>query len=128
MSKATIDFQKIEPHHQQVDIRLRNWAAWVQPRTTYGAVSPMFRLYRSKAWQWHAPQYRETCDPLDARQVEGVMRHLPFAHREALIWAYIVRCTPAIACRHLATNYGGLHQLVRDGRQMVVNLTRGVEA
>lgn len=124
MSKETVDFQKVEDIHKPIHERLVNWAAWATPRSSHGAVSPMFRMYRSKAFQWHPPIYRETCDLIDAQLVEKTMRHLPHAHREALIWFYLVRCTPAIACRHLATNYAGLALFVRDGRQMVANLLR----
>lgn len=122
MTKTTIDFQLVEETQKQIHNRLVNWAAWATPRNGHGAVSPMFRMYRSKAFQWHPPIYRETVDLLDAQLVEKTMRHLPHEFREALIWFYIIRCTPAIACRHLAVSYEGLALYLRDGRTMVKNL------
>lgn len=119
-----IDLQAIDDAHSDVHKRLTNWAAWASPRTSggYGSVSPMFRLYRSKAFQWHPPQFRETVDIQDALVVEKCMRHLPYELREALIWFYLVRCTPSIAFRHLGVGERGLAVYLRDGRAMVKNL------
>ena len=123
MSKHNIDFARVEDHQLPIHERLCNWGSWVTPRPG-SAVSPMFRQYRSHAWQWHAPSYRDTCDILDAKRIEQTMRHLPAPHRDALIWAYIVRCAPWIACRHIGTTPAGLFTFLRDGRQMVANLAK----
>ena len=81
----------------------------------------MFRNYRSHAWQWHTPEHRETCDLIDAQWLERQVAKLPRFHREAVRWAYVHRCTPAIAARELGLNYEGLYRFVRDGRQMLMH-------
>lgn len=120
--KERPDFHRVEPDQLDIHDRLLNWARWVTPRTS-STVSPMFRQYRSHAWQWHTPEHRPTCDTLDAVLIEKTLRRLPVAHREAIRWCYVYRCTPAIAARELALSYEGLARHVRDGRTMVRNLT-----
>jgi hypothetical protein len=115
------DFHHVDDDQLDIHDRLLNWARWVTPRTS-STVSPMFRQYRSHAWQWHTPDHRPTCDTLDALLVEKTMRLLPLRHREAVRWAYVYRCSPAIAIRELALSYDGLARYVRDGRMMVRNL------
>lgn len=121
MTKQAIDFAKVEPHQHAIHERLRNWAMWVVPRAGY-AISPMFRGYRSHAWQWHTPEIRETCDMLDAQAIEKLVGGLPPKHRSAVRWAYVYRVTPAIAARELGLSYEGLFKHLRDGRQMLMNL------
>ncbi len=115
------DFARVEPHQLPIHERLRNWARWccVRPQSQ---VHPMFRNYRSHAWQWHTPEHRETCDLIDAQALEKVVSTLPTKHRAAVRWAYVWRFTPAIAVREYGLTYDGLYKHVRDGRQMVMNL------
>jgi hypothetical protein len=115
------DFHHVDDDQLDIHDRLLNWARWVTPRTS-STVSPMFRQYRSHAWQWHTPDYRQTCDTLDAVVIEKVVGRLPHVHREAIRWCYVYRCTPAIAIRSLALSYEGLARHLRDGRMMVRNL------
>ena len=123
MSKQTIDFAAVEPSQLPIHERLRNWSRWVVPRIGSG-VSPMLRGYRGHAWQWHTPEFRETCDVLDAVVIEKIVAKLPERHRTALRWSYVYRCTPAIAARELALSCDGLYRHVRDARQMVMNMLR----
>lgn len=118
--KQTIDFARVEDHQIPIHERLRNWARWVavMPQSQ---VHPMFRQYRSHAWQWHTPEHRETCDLLDAQWLEKQVAKLPVDHREAVRWAYVYRCTPATAARSLKLSYEGLYRYLRDGRQMLLN-------
>lgn len=119
--KQAQDFSHVEPHQSAVHDRLLNWARWVTPGSP-SMVSPMFRQYRSHAWQWHTPEIRLTCDSLDAMAVEKIVAKLPAKHRDAVRWAYVHRCTPAIAIREMGVSYDGLAKLLRDGRQMLINL------
>jgi hypothetical protein len=118
------DFHHVGDDQLDVHERLLNWARWVIPRTS-STVSPMFRQYRSHAWQWHPAEHRPTCDNLDALVIEKTMRLLPVKQRDAVRWAYVYRCTPAIAIREIGVSYVGLAQLVREARFMVCNLTAG---
>ena len=49
------------------------------------------------------------------------MQSLPVNHRLALSWAYIKCSSPGKAARSLGLSLQGLRDMVRDGRQMLVN-------
>lgn len=115
------DFHKVEPHQHAIHARLANWARWVTQDGTRAAVCPMFRQARSLTFQWYMPEYREVCDTADAVILEKAVSALPSYHRDAVRWAYVVRCTPAIACRALGVQDTGLYRYLRDGRQMLIN-------
>jgi DNA-directed RNA polymerase specialized sigma24 family protein len=117
------DYHRVEDDQLDIHNRLLNWARWVIPRTS-SAVSPMFRNYRSHAWQWHSPEHRQTCDTLDALAIEKTMYKLPDKHRQAVRWCYVYRCTPAVAIREIGVSYVCLATLVRESRFMVRNLTQ----
>jgi hypothetical protein len=121
MTKHIVDFHHVQPDHKLTHDMLLNWALWVAVRPQY-SVHPMFRQYRSHAWQWHSPGYRPTCDILQAQEVEKLMRHLPKRHRDALVWSYVVRSGPAHARKVLACSYSELGELINQGRSMVSNL------
>ena len=121
MKTKTVDFHHVEEHHQAIDARLSNWGLWLQSRPG-GKIHPMWAKARSNAWQWHAPEHRPTCDPLDAQAMEKAVYKLPEKHRAAIRWQYVYRGSPARACRALAVNMDGLAELVRQGRTMLVNL------
>jgi len=119
MKTPTVDFARVEDRHRAIHDRLRNWSRWVVVHPHAG-VHPMFKNYRSHAWQWHTPEHRETCDTLDAQWLERLVAKLPSRHRDAVRWAYVYRYTPAIACRELGLSYDGLFKHLRDGRQMLM--------
>lgn len=118
MKKQIPDFARIYDHHKWIHGVLLNWARWVTPRTS-PQVSPMFRDYRSHAWQWHPREYRESCDLIQAHQVERLVSRMPPTHREAIRWAYVYRCTPEKACKVLQLRYDGLARHVHDARSML---------
>lgn len=115
-----IDFSYVEEKHTAIHTRLENWASWVQPRKG-PSKHPMWRFAKSNAFQWHPPEIRKTCDTADAQRIEKAVAALPGPHGYAIRWCYVHRTTPARACRDLATNKAGLMQIIRDGRQMLVN-------
>lgn len=119
--KHSVDFSHVEPHQTAMHDRLLNWARWVTPGSP-SMVSPMFRQYRSHSWQWHTPEIRTTCDELDATLVEKTVAKLPEKHRTAVRWGYVYRCSPSAAMRELGVSNDGLAKLLRDGRQMLINL------
>ena len=121
MKSGAVDFHRVEPQHLLIHDMLLNWACWVSARPQ-SYINPMFRQYRSNSWQWHTPERLETCDIIQAQELEKLMRHLPMLQREAIRWSYVVRCSPTHARRALACTYPDLGQYVRDGRQMLCNL------
>lgn len=118
------DFHHIEPHQLAIHDRLVNWAMWVQVRP-HSIVQPMWRQYRSNAWQWHPKEYRPSCDTLDAAAMEKIVATLPPDHAFALRWYYVWRMTIGDARRAIGVSSEGLKRYLRDGRQMVINLTAG---
>lgn len=120
LMRVKVDFHHVEEHQHAIDKRLHNWSRWVKPHRP-SWVSPMFRMYRSHAWQWHAPEHRETCDVLDAQAIEKLVCKLPEKHRQAVRWHYVFPCEPFRMARELGVTEQALFQLVRDGRQMLMN-------
>ena len=115
-----IDFHQVEAKHSDIHAELENWARWVKP-TMQTWISPMFKQYRSKAWQWHAPEHKDVIRSLDAMKMEKAVYHLPEKNRAAVRWAYVYRCTPSVPMRSLGVSNDGLMMLLRDGRQMLKN-------
>lgn len=121
MTKHTTDFHHIEPHQSAIHERLRNWARWVSVRPEK-QVSAMFKLYKP-AQHWDEKEFREPCDLIDAQAIEKIVRSLPHPHAYALRWWYVYDFPRGFARRELATTNAGLLRYVRDGRQMMINLT-----
>lgn len=117
-----VDFNRVEDKHLDIHRRLNNWSSWVRVRPQSGWTSSIiWRQVRSNAWQWHPPEYRETCDMLDAQALEKAVAHLPAPHRDALRWCYVYGGSPARMAAHLGLSKDGLALMVRDGRQMLCN-------
>ena len=121
MQKSIVDFHHVEEKHFDIHDRLLNWARWVQVRPQY-FVHPMFQQYRSHAWQWHTPVHVDSVDILDAQAIEKLMHKLATSYREAIKWAYVVRCSPTHARQAIGCTYADLYGFIRDGRQMLCNL------
>lgn len=115
-----IDYNLVEPHHEHVHARLVNWALWVRVRRySSWPQSPIFRLALSNSRQWHVPEFRPTCDLLDAHLMEREVAKLPPAHRDALRWVYVWGGGPGRIAQRLGVSKHGLQSLVREGRGMV---------
>jgi DNA-directed RNA polymerase specialized sigma24 family protein len=127
MSRELVDFHRVEEHQIAMHERLLNWARWLNSGRG-GSVSPMFRQYRSNAWQWHPAEHRPFCDTLDAPLMEKTVYKLPEKHRMAVRWLYVYRCAPINACRAMGLSHTGLYQHSRDGRQMLINMLRGANS
>ena len=109
-------------HQEEIHIKLMNWAMWVKPGQS-ASVCPMFQAlgYKSNARQWHQPEYRETCRPLEAQAMEKLVCQLPESNRKAIVWWYVY-CSGALKMqRRLGVNAEGLNSLVVNARTMLVN-------
>lgn len=82
----------------------------------------MFKQAKSNAWQWHPPTIRETIDVMDAQYIEKLVCKLPMKNRIAIKWAYVIKCVPGHARKATGTNDSGLFKLLRDARQMLINM------
>ena len=109
------DYHHVSPEHDEIHARLVNWALWADPRQR-SMIAPMFRLYKSKARQWHAPDVKPALDTLDAIKLEQAVRALPPDQREAIRWCYVRRTTPARQIRAIGCTYEGLYHLIQAGR------------
>lgn len=120
-----VDFDSVLPEHKEIDRRLSNWARWCRGshRQWGSGISPMFRLYRSSDARRDA--YGELTDVgvdrLDAVQVHKAVTALPEKHRLAAHWFYLHPHNPKGAAATLGVSMHGLAELIRDGRQMLIN-------
>lgn len=121
----TTDFNHIEPHQAAIHERLRNWSRWVAVRPS-SRVHPMFKYYRARQ-PWEPKEFREPCDLIDAQALEKIVGQLPPDHAFALRWAYVWRMSVGDARRAIGVSNDGLYRYLRDGRQMVLNLTERSE-
>jgi DNA-directed RNA polymerase specialized sigma24 family protein len=113
-----VDFFLVEPHQQEIHKRLENWAKWCFG--PYGSsASPMFRLYRADNWERGSTAI--PVDGADAQKIAKGVALLPALHREALQWNYVTGGSPTKARKKLGVTTQGLMQLIRDGRQMLIN-------
>ena len=81
----------------------------------------MFRMYQSKARQWHAPVIQTPVDTLDAVLVGKAVAALPEKHRDAIRWWYVHAGNPVAMARTLGVSKQGLADLVDVGRTMLQN-------
>lgn len=120
--KEHIDFHQVEPHQRAIDARLHNWSKWCNG-SYVPLTSPMFRMVpppprvRADAYQSAAAPV----DKMDAAKVAKAVAGLPERHRSAINWHYIKPVSPRRACETIGCGMEELAQLVRDGRQMLIN-------
>lgn len=120
MRTREIDFLEIEDKHQAIHRKLENWGLWLKPNHS-GQVHPMFQQAQSNSRQWHAPEIRDTCNILEAQEIEKAVFHLPVAQREAVRWFYVRKGCPLRKAKQLGVSQLGLKELTRDARQMLCN-------
>lgn len=119
-----VDYFLVRDEHAAIHARLEAWARWVRVRPQGWQVAPMFRQYRSKAWQWERPEPREAVNIPEALEMERAVSLLPKKNREAIRWCYVFSGSPAAMARRLAVSKQGLLDLIGQGRTMVKNTTR----
>ena len=119
--QEAVDYSHVKPEHEAVHERLSNWARWVKVRPHGWQTAPMFRMYQSKARQWHAPVIQTPVDTIDAALIEKAVYALPDKHRDAIRWWYVHAGNPVAMARTLAVSKQGLADLVDAGRTMLQN-------
>lgn len=120
-----IDYFIVPDRQVAIHERLNDWARWVRVRPTGWQVAPMFRQYRSKAWQWEAPELRVSVNVPEAIAMEKAVSLLPEKHREAIRWAYVWQSGPVAMARRLAVTKEGLLDLIQSARSMLINRSGG---
>ena len=119
--QEAVDYSHVNEMHADIHSRLENWRRWVTVRHHGWATAPMFRMYQSKARQWHAPVIQTPVDTLDAVLVEKAVAALPEKHRAAVRWSYVHAGNPVAMARTLGVSKQGLADLVEAGRTMLGN-------
>jgi hypothetical protein len=115
------DFFVIQIGHEVIHDRLTNWARYVEVKRPRW-IAPIWKLGKSNGRQWHQPEIRPQADPLDGAQIEKAVGMLPEPNRDALRWFYVYPSIgPHKMRRYLACTDAGLMELIRVGRQMLVN-------
>ena len=118
---AFVDFHHVKDTHREIDAQLCAWARWVRVRPSGWQTHPMFRQYRSHAWQWERPVIQDPVNTLEAHKIEKAVAKLPDKQRDAVRWSYVFRNNPNQMARRLGVSMGGLLELVVQGRTMLVN-------
>jgi DNA-directed RNA polymerase specialized sigma24 family protein len=116
-----VDYFLVRDEHMEIHGRLEAWARWVRVRPHGWQTAPMFRQYRSKAWQWERPNPKPTTNTLEAVAMEKAVSQLPEKHREAIRWAYVFAGSPIATARRLAVTKAGLLELIHAARTMLGN-------
>lgn len=123
LRKAFVDFNHVEEKHKDIHDRLVNWARWCRATSGGRGVHPMFKWCKSPQ-HWEAVDLPPQVDPLDAVKLEKAVAQLPEKHRFAVRWCYVHGDSPKRACQQVGESREGLYELIREGRQMLIN--RGV--
>lgn len=117
-----IDFHAVPDHQREIDRRLLNWGKWCNG-TPVSFTSPMFRMTppppRVRGEMAYASA--DSVDRMDAAKIAKAVAGLPPSHRAAINWSYVKPVSPKRACQAIGTSMEGLQQLVRDGRQILIN-------
>ena len=125
MRNDTNDFSRIAARHDAINLRLEQWAQWVSVRPQAWKVQPMFRQYRSHAWQWHMPEIKAQINTIEASETERVVSMLPDKHRAILRWLYVWPWVPVNAVRRsLGLTRAELAAVADKGRDMVIDRLR----
>ena len=120
--KQTADFSRIPARHDAINLRLEHWAAWVSVRPQAWKTQPMFRQYRSHAWQWERPEIKAQINTIEASETERAVSTLPEQHRTVIRWLYVWPWVPVNAVRRdLGLTRVELASMAVDARDMVID-------
>lgn len=126
-----VDFSAVSPSQWAMHDRLENWARWCNGGSGETArtesASPMFSLYRSSdAKRAYGEETAVPIDKDDALKIHFGIVHPTFSPqcRRALQWCYLKPRNPSGQAREQGVSVEGLRDLVREGRQLLID--RGV--
>lgn len=124
MKREDVDYFLVPDGQLAIHEKLEAWARWVRVRPTGWQVAPMFRQYRSKAWQWHERELKPETNIPEALEMERQVSQLPEKNRTAVRWCYVMADSPIRMARELGVSKAGLLELISDARRMLVNRMR----
>ena len=123
--KQTADFSRIPARHDAINLRLEHWGQWVMVKPQGWGIQPMFRQYRSHAWQWERPEIKARINTIEASETERAVSTLPEQHRTVIRWLYVWPWVPVNAVRRdLGLTRVELASMAVDARDMVIDRLR----
>ena len=123
--KQSADFSRIPARHDAINIRLEHWGQWVTVKPRGWGIQPMFRQYRSHAWQWERPEIKARINTIEASETERAVSTLPEQHRTVIRWLYVWPWVPVNAVRRdLGLTRVELASMAVDARDMVIDRLR----
>jgi hypothetical protein len=125
-----VDFSEVEDAQWPMHRRLENWAAWSRgdpggERSRKAKSAPMFRLYRSSdARREYGAPTTVPVNSADALAIHFAILRPDFdpLQRGALQWCYLRPRDPARKARDMGVELGELRDLVRAGRQALIDM------
>lgn len=114
LMKAYVDYNLIKAEHEEIHLRLQNWAKWTRVGRFAWMTHPMWRYFKERE-----PQPSSTCNTLDAHEVEKLIADLPQKNRQAIRWWYVYASNPKTAAKQMGVTLEVLDALVHDGRTML---------
>lgn len=121
-----IDFHEVKPEHHAIHERLNNWRRWVRDSGRSWTAHPMWRHLKEKEEREQGGGAALAVDTLDGHLIEKLVSALPEKHRHAIRWCYVFKGNPLGAARAAAISKERLAELIREGRTMLVNRTKGL--
>ena len=119
--EEAIDYFAVRDDHLAIHERLNAWARWVRVRPHGWQVQPMFRQYRSKAFQWHTPEVKVAVNIPEAMEMEKAVSLLPTKNREAIRWCYVAADSPGRMARELGVSKAALMDLIHQARTLLID-------
>jgi len=125
LMKAYVDYNLIKAEHEEIHLRLQNWARWA--KNGNGALShPMWRFFKQKEASEAAPLGSMPVNSLDAHTIEKLVADLPEKHRHAVRWWYVYASNPKGAAKLLGITMDALNEMVHGARAMLKNRAKPV--
>lgn len=125
LMKAYVDYNLVKAEHEEIHVRLQNWARWVRGGNT--ALShPMWRFFKEKEASESVPLDHIPINSLDAHMLEKLVVDLPEKNRHAVRWWYVYANNPRKAAKLLGVTMDALNELVHDARTMLKNRAKPV--
>jgi hypothetical protein len=116
---------RVQPRHAAINLRLEQWARWSRVGPPRGAVTPMFRQYRSTHQYDDEPYIAQPVNTQECIACQFAVSTLPARIRTAINWHYARPWIPvSVVRRELGVTREGLLTFLDNGRDMVTNRLR----
>lgn len=118
-----IDLNHVAARHDEINIRLEQWARWVRVKPQRWGIQPMFLGYQSKARQWEAePHIHVEMNTLEAYETERAVSFLPEPYRTLVRWFYVYSWVPVhIIRKNFGLTKDGMADTLTNARDMLKN-------